>query len=221
MDSIKGNENLITELKSIELELKKRLVYKYHWGTKQNNACDRQTNFIYDVFYFDELLKEINKRFSAQTTQRNIANYALNRWYNFWSAYAVEKIFCSFPGVIPAKDSKDRLVDFSISGIKFDHKTSIYPKNFPEKITEARANPSGLISWLYKHQSREKRLHTMNRLFIVLFSDDGAHWKLKSEIFWLKKIIEDYVAAFNASNLKQFNFEKTHTTLSDIIWAVR
>ena len=34
-------------------------------------------------------------------------------------------------------DEKDRLVDFTIDGVTFDHKTSIFPKNFPYPIDEA------------------------------------------------------------------------------------
>ena len=44
-------------LTEIEFELKKRLVYPYKWGQKQNDIFDKQTNFIYHTFSFEELLK--------------------------------------------------------------------------------------------------------------------------------------------------------------------
>lgn len=208
-------------LQQIETELKKRLVYPYKWGQKQNDNFDKQTNFIYHTFLFEELLKEIEERFKSEKDYDLYFNYSINRWYNFWSAYAVESIFCTLPNVKPALDSKDRLVDFTIDGVSFDHKTSVFPKNFPHKINEAIKRTDELIRWLYKHQSQQQRKHLKNRLFIVLYSKTGEHWKLKSEIMWLKDRIEKYMLGFNPSYLLKFEFEKNKVTLSDVIWAIR
>jgi len=210
-----------TELINIETELKKRLAYPYIWGRKQNDYFDNLTNFVYRIKYFDEVIKEIESRFNNDYEHLNISNYALNRWYNFWSAQAVEKIFCSLPNVKPALDEKDRLVDFTINGVTFDHKTSIFPKNFPYNINDAIKKTDELIIWLYKHQSQQQRKHLKNRLFIVLYSKDEEHWKLKSEITWLKERIVNYMQGFNPDFLLKFNFEKNSETLSDVIWATR
>ena len=204
----------------IEKELKKRLAYPYKWGRKQNDEFDKLTNFIYRISGFDEVLKETENRFKKDKNRKNIANYALNRWYNFWSAQAVEKIFCSLPNVKPALDEKDRLVDFTIDGVTFDHKTSIFPKNFPYTINEAIKRTDELIIWLYKHQSQQQRMHLKNRLFIVLYSSDGEHWKLKSETAWLKERIEMYMKGFNAHYLLKFPLEKNQETIADVIWAI-
>ena len=166
-------------------------------------------------------LKEIDIRFKSEKDFDLYFNYTINRWYNFWSAQAVENIFCSLPNVKPALDSKDRLVDFTIDGVSFDHKTSIFPKNFPYKIDEAIKKTDELIKWLYKNQSQQQRKHLKNRLFIVLYSNDGEHWKLKSEIMWLKERIEKYMLGFNPNYLMKFNFEKDKETLSDVIWAIK
>ena len=208
-------------LVQIEKELKKRLSYPYKWGRKQTDQFDRLTNFVYRISSFEEVLKEIENRFSNDKEHQNIANYALNRWYNFWSAQAVESIFCSLPNVKPALDEKDRLVDFSIDGVTFDHKTSIFPKNFPYPIEEAVKKTNELIIWLYKNQSQQQRKHLKNRLFIVLYSSDGEHWKLKAEISWLKERIEKYMSGFNPHYLLKFSLEENQETLSDVIWAIR
>jgi len=210
-----------SDLIQIEKELKKRLIYPYKWGRKQNDQFDRLTNFVYRIPTFDEVLKEAEVKFKGDKEHENIANYALNRWYNFWSAQAVEKIFCSLPNVKPALDEKDKLVDFSIDGVTFDHKTSIFPKNFPYQIDEAIKKTNELILWLYKHQSQQQRKHLKNRLFIVLYSSDGEHWKLKSEIAWLKERIEKYMEGFNPLYLLKFPLEENQETLSDVIWAIR
>ncbi|MGB5847964.1 MAG: hypothetical protein WBH40_05730 [Ignavibacteriaceae bacterium] len=209
------------ELNKIEAELKKRLAYPYKWGRKQNDHFDKLTNFIYRTILFDDVLKEINRRYKNDTDSKNISNYALNRWYNFWSAQAVEKIFCSLPNVKPALDSKDRLVDFTIEGVKFDHKTSVFPKNFPYPIKEAIKKTDELIKWLYKNQSQQQRKHLKNRLFIVLYSSDGEHWKLKAEISWLKDRIGKYMEGFNPNYILKFQLEKDYYALSDVIWAIK
>jgi hypothetical protein len=208
-------------LSEIETELKKRLSYPYKWGRKQNDHYDKLTNFVYHTFLFDEVISEIEKRFKSDNEHQNISNYALNRWYNFWSAQAVENIFCSIPNVKPALDQKDRLVDFTIDGVTFDHKTSIFPKNFPYQINEAIKKTDELINWLYKNQSQQQRMHLKNRLFIVLYSSDGEHWKLKSEILWLKERIEKYMLGFNPHFLLKFQLEKNNATLADVIWAIK
>lgn len=208
-------------LADIETELKKRLIYPYQWGQKQNDNFDKHTNFIYHTFSFEDLIKEINQRFKSEEDYNLYFNYTINRWYNFWSAHAVESIFCSLPNVIPAKDSKDKLVDFTIQGEAFDHKTSIFPKNFPYKIDEAIKKTDELIKWLYNNQSQQQRKHLKNRLFVVLYSHNGEHWKLKSEISWLKERIEKYMLGFNPNYLLKFFFEKDKETLSDVIWAIK
>jgi len=218
---MKAHGKNMINLTQIETELKKRLSYPYKWGRKQNDQFDKLTNFIYRTFYFDDVIKEIERRFKKDREHQNISNYALNRWYNFWSAQAVEKIFCSLPNVTPALNNKNRLVDFTIDGVTFDHKTSVFPKNFPFGLDETIKRTDELIKWLYKHQSQQQRKHLKNRLFVVLYSSDGEHWKLKAEISWLKERIELYMKGFNPHYLLKFNFERAHYTLADIIWAIR
>ncbi|XOB46395.1 MAG: hypothetical protein ACKKMV_03015 [Candidatus Nealsonbacteria bacterium] len=205
----------------IETELKKRLKYPYRWGRKQTNFYNGKTNFIYKISDFDELLKEINRRFKGSVNYKDFFNYTLNRWYNFWSAKAVEKIFCSMPNVNPFFDKKNKLVDFEIQGVSFDHKTSVFPKNYPKDLVYAQKNPTDLIKWLYENQSQQQRKHLKNRLFIILYSNSGTHWQLKAEVQWLKDLIKDYVKSFNPKNLYKFNFEPNSITLSDIIWAIK
>lgn len=212
---------MTADLNQIERELKKRIAYPYKWGRKQNDYFDKLTNYVYGIPSFDDVLKETEKRFSNNKEHQNIANYALNRWYNFWSAQAVEKIFCSLPNVKPAIDEKDKLVDFSIDGVTFDHKTSVFPKNFPYQIDEAIKRTDELIRWLYKNQSQQQRKHLKNRLFVVLYSSDSEHWKLKAEIIWLKERIESYMKGFNPHYLLKFQLEENHDTLADVIWAIR
>ncbi len=200
------------DLQRVENELKKRLVFSYKWGRKQSNSWDTDTNFIYKTYSFELLLKK------TDALSQELKNYALNRWYNYWSAMAVEEIFGSHLIVQQNINKYDKLVDFKINEIPFDHKTSIFPKGFNKSIDYAEQHKEELITWLYKNQSQQGRKHLKNRLFIVLYSSEAQqHWKLKSEIIKLKSIIDNYVAYFSEDNLVKLNFGNG-TVYSDIIW---
>ena len=207
------------KLENIEKELKKRLPYDYSWRQKQNDIWDSYTNFIYSTLNWEELILKMTQAYlDYKLDKRDLFNYAANRWYNFWSAKAVEQIFSETNGVIKVAEAKDSEKDFYLFGIPFDHKTSVFPKQFEKPFEYAQNNKDELIEWLYKNQSTQKRHHFKNRLFIVVFDRKGEHWKLKAEISLLKIAIEKYVATFRRERLHSFNFTKNEKTLSDIIW---
>lgn len=204
----------------LESELKKRFDFPYKWGIKQNNLLDRKTNFIYKIFPFEELLSRIDAEFKAEQNYDLLQNYSLNRWYNFWSARAVENIFCTFDNVTAEKNRRNRLSDFEICKIKFDLKTTIFPKNYKNELSYALNNKNDLINWLYQNQSREQRKHYKNRLFIVFYDAEGEHWKLKAEIRWIKNLITPYIKNFSVENLQKFFF-KGEEIYADIIWGIK
>ena len=200
-------------LEQTELELKKLTVMP-PWGRKQNDDWDKLSNFVYQQPSYEQLLALI----AAQDKDEAFGNYCIHRWYNTLSARALEEVFCSQPRVKANKNKYDKLVDFSISSIPFDHKTSIYPRGYPETQAYAEQNPASLIEWLYKQQSLEGRYHTENRLFVVLYAADGQHWRLRAEISKMKTAIEDYVLHFDKKNLTLLMLEEESAVLSDIVW---
>lgn len=202
------------DLPRVERELKKRLPYPYRWGRKQSNSWDNSTNFIYQTYSFETLLKR-TANLSAE-----LKDYALNRWYNFWSAMAAEDIFSSHENIIANKNSYDKLVDFTINNIPFDHKTSIFPKGFNKPYEYAIENERELIQWLYNNQSQQKRKHLKNRLFIIMYDKNNQHWKMKSEIMELKIKIDLYVESFSSKNLYEFDFGEGKV-YSSILWIVK
>ncbi len=209
------------DLIKIETELKKRWFVPYDWGKIQDNRYDRLTDFIYSIVEYDKLIDTADRNFGGREDYTALKDYALNRWYNFWSAMALEHIFAASPHVKAEADRKNRFSDFEIGGIKFDLKTSVFPAGYGKTLAEARNDPYSLILWLYENQSRERRMHYKNRLFLVLFSRAGQHWKLKAEIDWLKTVIDGYTAGFEKQRLYHFCFDKKEITLSDIIFAVK
>jgi len=179
----------------LEKELKKRLKFPYHWGRKQNNEWDNQTNFIYKISSFDELQTITN------LMSQELKDYAMNRWFNYWSAMGVEYIFAQNHQVVANKDKYDKLVDFKILNIPFDHKTSVFPQQYTQSLEFAQQNKKDLIIWLYINQSQQGRKHYANRLFVVLYSQNGEHWKMKANLSFLKQNIENYLNNFNHENL--------------------
>lgn len=199
------------DLARVEKELKKRWKFPYKWGRKQNDDWDKKTNFIYKTYSFETLEKRIAGFADA------LSNYALNRWYNYWSARAVEYIFASHSNVQANRNQYDKLVDFTINTIPFDHKTTVFPKGFEQSFSYAKTHEKELINWLYQNQSQQGRKHHANRLFIVLYDENGAHWKLKANIQDLKTAIANYMCTFDKENLTKLNFDNK-TVYSDIIW---
>ncbi|VVU98759.1 MULTISPECIES: hypothetical protein [Mesonia] len=209
------------DLVYIESQLKQRLPYPYQWGKKQTDKWDNYTNFIYDFPSWEAVVEAMKATTEAYgLNKRELFNYAANRWFNFWSAMAVEQIFTEIDGVTPSLNHKDRLVDFNLRGIDFDHKTSVFPEAYKQTLYYAQHHHEDLLYWLYKNQSQQQRKHLENRLFIVTYAEDGEHWKLKAEISLLKQCIQKYVSTFDASTLEQLQLNNK-TIYSDIIWAVK
>lgn len=207
------------DLENIQNELRKRHKYPYKWLRKQNDEWDGYSNFIYPISNWEELIERIASVAKSQHLDKHeIFQYASNRWYNFWSAKAVEQIFTEMDSVEPVSETKDSERDFYLFGIPFDHKTSVFPEKFGKTYEYAQDHKHELIEWLYKNQSTQKRHHNKNRLFIVVYSENGEHWKLKAEIGLLKSAIEIYVTSFTLEQLHSFNFADGQQTLSDIIW---
>ncbi len=208
-------------LEEREKELKKRWEFPYKWGQKQNNRDDNATRFVYDVFYYDELIEVMKQKLKKRQNKEHLFNYGLNRWYNFWSADAVETIFNLLPNVQPIRNMRDFRADFKIQGIRFDHKTTVFPNGYKNSLSSAKTNPESLVKWLYLHQSTEQREHYKNRLFIVMYSEYKKHWKLKSEICWLNELIHRYIESVKVENIPRYSIGNHKGVVSDIIWAVK
>ena len=214
-------DSQIASLQQITTELQKRLEFPYIWYNIQNQDADQQTNFIYDTLYFDDVLLEIEKRFSGLLNSHTLYNYALNRWYNFWSSVAVEKLFTQYAEVKPHDIVQHHTIDFWLAGIPFDHKTSAFPQKYPEKQAFAEQNPRNMIEWLYKNQSQENRKHHENRLFLMLFDEKGQHWQLKADLYRIAISLQKYFQSFSFEQLLKVQVTTDKLIWSDIIWVKR
>jgi len=199
----------------LENSLKKRWEIAYDWkGMKQNDVWDRTTRFIYNTRSFTTLSTKI------EHLDERLKNYAINRWYNFWSAKGVEQLFADHTEVLPNKNKYDKFVDFHLKGIPFDHKSSVFPVGFKNTLGYAQKNEQELIDWFYKNQSQEGRKHFKNRLFVVFYDRiNQDHWKLKARMTLIKEAIDTYVCNFSEKNLSTFHFGKGKT-VANIIWVI-
>lgn len=196
----------------VESELKKRLTSPYNWGRKQSDDWDFKTKFIYQTQDFESL------EIQCKDFDEGLRNYAFNRWLNFWSAKAVEAIFAENPLVKKEDNPFSKTVDFYISRIPFDHKSSVFPRQFGKSFDYSVNHKKELIEWLYNNQSQQGRKHYANRLFIIFYDEkNGAHWKLKTELILIKEKITNYLSNFSRANLVSLNLE-SHEILSDVIW---
>ena len=205
----------------LQIQLKKCYPFLERWKRKQNDLWDRETNFIYKVRHFGELEHQIKVKFEKQSNFNEWRIYALNRWYNFWSAQGIEYIFCSYPNITPHTDPYHQFIDFWIDDIPFDHKTSVFPKEYKQSLEFAKSNPQDILRWLYENQSKQKRFHLQNRLFLILHEKNGEHQKIKSEIGLMQSAIENYLQHFDFKHLKKLEFttEKgVQTAYSDCIF---
>jgi hypothetical protein len=203
------------DIQQLESELKKLSIMPA-WGKKQSDDWDKLSNFVYQLPTYEEFLNQL--KLLNKSTEFN--NYAIHRWFNTLSAVGVEKLFCKNNSVQPNKNKYDKLIDFSINGIHFDHKTTVFPKNYSHDFSFAKENPLDLIQWLYREQSKQGRYHTGNRLFLVLYNSNGNHWELRKKLSFLDAKIYDYVNNFDVSKLYQLELEKGKITYSDILWVM-
>lgn len=207
----------IASLHQIETELKKRWAFPYHWHKKQDNKADKLTHFIFEILYFEDLLLEIERQLAPLPAYDKWKDYALNRWYNYWSSVAVERILASFQGIEAHPNEKHQSIDFFLHGIPFDHKTTVFPFGYTKTQAFAEENPLHLIHWLYNSQSHEQRWHLENRLFLVCYDKEGSHWHLKAEIGLIEKALTTYMRAFNFARLKQVAIAD-NLIWTDLVW---
>jgi len=206
----------------IESELQHRLSYEPVWYAKQNDLWDKYSNFIFSSVKWEELVLKISETVSKFKIDKNeFFYYSINRWYNYWSALAVELIFTNLEEVIKVNNKRKKLIDLSLFGDNFDYQTSVFPKGFSKSLANAQECPKELIHWLCNNLGKQQRKHGKNRMFVIVYANDGEHWKLKAQISWLKDIILAYVDTFEDSKLFRLQLQPYKITKTGLIWAIK
>jgi hypothetical protein len=170
------------------------------WGRVQDNRWDRLSRFVYRTrsaaaarTKAEQVAAELGAALDGDGA--GFVHYALRRWYCFWGARLAELLFLGHAGVRPGPP-KHHEIDFTIDGAPFDLKTTEVPRAFAGPPEAWLSEPGKLASWLYRHQSREGRFHTANRLFLVLCDPErpAEAWRLRADVAALAAAIDRFMA---------------------------
>lgn len=204
-------------MEQLQKELDKALADFKTWGDIQNNRYDSYTNYIYKTKTYDDLVKRTQMICEIyQLDYEPVFRYALNRWFNNMVSHFAEDVFTSHDIVEDEEDIYNKEIDFYIKDIPFDLKMSVFPKGFGKDINYAVEHKEELINRMYKHCSKEKRLHNGNKIFIVCYSSNGDHNQVKGNLQWVKEAIDNYISDYDEANLT-----KQDDSLSDIIFIIK
>lgn len=201
---------------NIESDLKRCLNMIFSDWKIQDNRNDSSTNFIYNAKTLDECLNLIS---------RNNVNrdYALHRWYNYYTSVQCEYLFCDY-GAVHEKDIRNHDVDIYINNIPFDVKLTVYPKALSEKPfnIKQRNGKNQMIQWFYAHQSQGKRKQMLNRLYVVCDGNNPEeNLRMKSNFELLRKYICSFMNYTKEYGFNQINItdnQVKYTLYSDIIY---
>ncbi|HEV8636345.1 MAG TPA: hypothetical protein VG370_19145 [Chloroflexota bacterium] len=177
-----------------------RVAETVSWGRVQDDRWDQLSRFVYRTrsaaaarTRAEQVAAELGPRLGDEP--RAFVHYALRRWYCFWGARLAELLFLGHAGVRPGPP-KHHEIDFTIDGVPFDLKTTEVPRAFAGPPEAWLSDPGKLATWLYRHQSREGRFHTANRLFLVLCDPErpAEAWRLRGDVRALAAAIDGFMA---------------------------
>lgn len=182
----------------------------------QDNKNDMSTNFIYNAKSLDECLDLIEKN-------KVNKDYALHRWYNYYTSVYCEYLFCDY-GAVHEQNEKSHDVDIYINNIPFDVKLTVYPKALSERPfnLRQRTGKNQMIKWYYEHQSQGKRKQMLNRLYIVCDGNNSEeNLRMKSDFELLKKYIRSFMNYTREHSFNQIDIidnQVIYHLYSDIIY---
>lgn len=114
---------------------------RYIWGRKQDDRWDSLSRFVYRIATYDQMTEKAHLVAVKHNMQiQAFVGYCLTRWFNFWSTKVVEDLFCQHPDVVRKANLRHKEIDFYIRGIPFDHKTSVFPRQYGKNFDFAVAN---------------------------------------------------------------------------------
>ncbi len=197
----------------IESELEHRLSFSSEWDKKQNHLWDDYGNFIYGTIKWENVISKIStSAIKYKMNKEEFFNYTINRWYDYWSDIAIELILSNLKNIFSTDNDRNKLFDF---------KMIVFPEGFGKSLQYTRENSKELIYWLANSSSPQPKNNLKNLIYIVLYADDGEHWKLKAQISWLRDIISAYVATFDGSRLFRLQIQPYQISKIGLIWAVK
>jgi hypothetical protein len=187
-------------------------VIPLQWGNIQNDGTDNQIN-MFQIHSFEELERQI------ANLSDNSKNYFRRRWFLWKCAQCDEHIFCQNNNVIPNPNFKDQDYDIEFNnntGLRFDIKGTLIPKEFRNDVNAVLKDPSKMINFFYERQSKGVRDHIQNRLFIIHHSYKNQDREMYLRCSWSYKqtIYKLYSERVNLDS----NFVNYQSVKADVIF---
>lgn len=202
----------------LQEDLERALADMWEWKQRQNDMLDWITKYIYEARTYDNFLERTKKCIQdhPNINARELFDYALNRRYNFKISDYAESIFLEQDNVEDEPNQKHKEIDFYINAIPFDLKMSVFPKKYTKDINYALEHKEDLIHRMYKNCSQEQRLHNWNKLFIVCYSSEWNHNRVKWDLDAIREAVNKYMETYDESELYIED-----NSLSDIIFIIK
>lgn len=209
--SIQERKELISD-DDLKNELSK--VKSFSWGTKQGELDQKiQKDFVRIYCYYDDLVNHVKA-----TLFKDVTNYVICSWFNYWTTVYIEEHIGMHPKVIPTiKNIKG--IDIFFDGQPFDLKITYVPRNY--NIEEAVNNPLNLAVWMYENQGAE-RFGADNRLFFILLDKDDTNrsWELKRDFNLIFSKIDSFFSKEKVSDSDEIVFSykgKSYTAITKVL----
>lgn len=199
-------------LRTLENELKKRTVLPGTWHYKINPQYEENLQFIYQTYNFDTVVRNI-RQFPAGQQQ-----YALNRWYNYWSNLGMMQIFAEHPRASQSPAAEDIIL---LDNLQLKIKSLVFPHAFSRTLRYAVSHKEELLYWLYRRTLRNAPNLIPNKLFIIFYRQNGDHWKGKAELHTMKKIVDRYLTNFDLHQLFRIHLPDNRLIYTDVLWIIK
>ena len=196
------------------------------WGRRQADHWDRLSNFVYRSQTLQGLQRQARAiARSERLDEQAFENYAVRRWYNHHTHDQLLAMFLAHPDVRPEADPKHPTIDFYLRGLPFDLKISRFPQAYPEDIKHAWQYRHDLALWMYTNQSKQRRYHTGNRLFIILYdrARPEQSWQLRRDFAPLARLLQHFLdnPILLGLRIRDHQRPQVHLPWSGIIFHVR
>ncbi len=203
------------DLIGLEKELQKRWVLPYNFNFKFDFNLEAKINFVYTVSDFDEVLRQIGP------LPESLKQYAVNRWYNYWSNKGLNQIFSEHPDCEPVYNQYEEVEAVTIQNTLFRIKLHVFPNQFANTLRYALRHKEELIYWLYRKIKRHSIQEIPNQIFVILYQRDGEHWKLKAELSKLKEIVDNYLNEFDIHRTVRVHIIDNTVNYADTLWFIQ
>ncbi|HFE62919.1 MAG TPA: hypothetical protein ENK14_00695 [Caldithrix sp.] len=202
------------ELAYLEQELKKRWQLPGEWQESRETLPAKDRLFLALVPDFDRAIKKIED-FSPTPRMR-----AINYWYSHWSVQGLRQILRQYNFLQTFGVDHGEKIGLWLSKTPFQIKPRIYPQRFAKTLRYTQLHKEELLYWLYRQDFALLPHPLPNTIYLMLYSENGEHWKLLAELQWLQGVIDEYLAQIDNRRFIRLYLNGQSVVSADVIWGV-